>query len=106
MSKEWIKFDPEKILAVASTMKTQHKEIRKGTDEIQNRAVSTSEFWGGASQELYLEEMEELHRVGTELAEVLLELVTDLEEASGIYKKGEASAKQQAEKLPTDVFLV
>ena len=103
----FIKFDPEKISAVATTLERQHKRLIESLSNISRRSESLANSWLGDSAELYMDKIIELKTQGDELAKILSALSKDLASASGIYKSGEEQATRKSESLPTDgVFLV
>jgi len=102
-----IKFDPEKILEVSQNLENLNRRFGECTSAIKSRADSLKGVWQSDTATLYDERMKELDTKSNEMASDLKALSQDLASASGIYKKGEADAKAEAETLPTDgVFLV
>jgi WXG100 family type VII secretion target len=107
LRQDFIKFDPEKIMEVSITLDRQHKRFTESTLSIKRRVDNLRSVWHGDSAAEYFEKMKELDRLSVEMSKRIIAFSQDLENASGIYKKGEADAKQEAERLPTEgVFLV
>lgn len=103
----FIKFDPEKILEMSVVLDRQHKLFTQYSTNIKKKADSLKSIWQSDSATLYAEKIEALDTKSIEIGKRLLSLSQDLANASGIYRKGETGAKQEAERLPTDgVFLV
>lgn len=103
----FIKFDPEKIMAVATNLEQQHKRHTGSVSSIIKKSESLMSSWDSDSAKLYKEKAKELKEQGDEIATMLLQFSQDLAKASGVYKAGEAGAKQKAEALPTEgVFRV
>lgn len=104
---EQIKFDPEKLMEASEKLTGQYKRYVQCIASIKRKAENLLGSWQGDSSALYIEKIKELDLQSTETATALQTLASDLAEASGIYKTGEADAKKKAESLPTDgVFLV
>ncbi len=103
----FIKFDPEKILAVAVKLVNQHERLTRSIANIKRKSQNLTASWQGDSSNLYMDKINELSVQGEDMEKVLLAFSQDLMNVSGIYKAGETQAKQEAESLPTDgVFLV
>ena len=105
--RDFIKFDPEKILDMSVTLERQKKLFVQCAANIMKKVDSTRDFWQSDSATLFAEKIKELDAKSAELAAQFQSFSKDLEAASGIYRKGEADAKRQAQGLPTDgVFRV
>lgn len=104
---DFIKFDPEKIMAVSDKLEQQHKRFTQTAASISKHAERLMASWQGDSAEAYIAKIKELDTQSIEIAGELLVLSKSLAQASGIYKTGESDAKQETESLPVDgVFLV
>lgn len=107
LCQDFIKFDPEKIMDVSIKLEQQHKKFTQAVGSIKKRSESLMGSWQSDSADIYMVKKKELDTLSVEVAEILLSFSQDLAKASGVYKAGEAGAKQKAEALPTDgVFLV
>lgn len=103
----FIKFDPQKISAVAVNLESQQKRLQKSIANINKKTESLMVSWQSDSATAYIEKERKLYARGEEMAQILLSFSQDLATVSGIYKTGEEQAKKGAESLPVDgVFLV
>jgi WXG100 family type VII secretion target len=99
-----IKFDPDKIAEVATSLRDQRNLFDQYTKAIKQKATSLKSVWQGDTAELYFQKIEQLDKKSVLLTEGFKMFDQDLQSASGIYRGGEASAKEVAETLPTDMF--
>lgn len=103
----FIKFDPEKILAASADIDRMHKSFRDCVSEIKTKAGALNGSWKGDGAASYSAAIDGLDARGTEIAEMLRIYCKELADASGIYKSGESAAKKKAEGLPTKgVFIM
>lgn len=106
-SSVYIRFDPEKIMAVSASLERQHKRFVLCAADIMKKAESLTAHWQSDSAALYLDKARELNSQSADMAQIMLEFSRDLADVSGIYKTGEVEAKQKAESLPvSNVFIV
>jgi len=107
LNQDFIKFDAGEIMKVSVKIEQQYKKFTQAAESIKKRFDSLMGSWQGDSAEVYRTKIKELDVQSAEMAEALISFSQDLAKVSGVYKAGEAGAKQNAEALPTDgVFLV
>ena len=103
----FIRFDPAKILDASAKLERQHGLFAQCTANIKKKADSLKGVWQGGSAELYSAKMGELDAWSARCAKQFIFFSQELADASGIYAKSEAGAKQKAQALPTEgVFKV
>ena len=103
---DFIQFEPEKILEASQNLENLTNRFSQSKNNILSKVTSLNGIWQSSSATLFAEKMMELDKKSDELIIRLKKFYNDLARASGLYNRGEASAKQGAEKLPTyGVFL-
>ncbi len=98
---DFIKFDPEKILEASLTLDRLHKRFTECTTNIKKKADSLRGVWQSDSAALYAEKISDLDAISIDISKRFVSYTQELASASGIYKKGETDAKQEAQELPT-----
>jgi len=102
-----LKFAPERIASAASSIANEGKRLRTCKQEIRKQLNAMGRTWKGNGSELYSECVSSLEDRTDRFLEQLQILEQELWNVAGVYKAGEALARQEAESLPTDgIFLV
>ena len=94
--------DPQQIAAFAVTVGTQRGSLSTRLENIRQRADDLKQVWKSDSADEYRKQVDSMLSAGEQLVAVMDEFKVKLEQTSGIYTTGEASAKAAAEGLPTD----
>ena len=103
-----IKFTPERLLEVAGNIEKQTATFVSYRDQMISKARSLSPYpgsWDSAAGDAYRARIDALETRGNGLQAELREFVSDLRQASGIYREAEQKIDDAAGGLPTDGIL-
>jgi uncharacterized protein YukE len=100
----FIKFDPDKIAEIAASLALNKQLFDQYAKGIIMESRLLERVWQGDTADLYQKKINELEKRNEEIIKGFSKFDQDLQAASGIYRTGEADAKQTAEALPTDMF--
>jgi uncharacterized protein YukE len=100
-----IKFTPERLIEVAGGIEKQTVSFVSYRDQMISKARSLTPYpgsWDSEAGDLYRARIDALESRGNNLQVELKEFVSDLRQASGIYRAAEQKVDDAADGLPTD----
>jgi WXG100 family type VII secretion target len=100
-----IKFTPERLVEVAGNIEKQTTTFVSYRDQMISKARSLTPYpgsWDSAAGDAYRVQIDALASRGNNLQIELKEFVSDLRQASGIYREAEQKIDNAADGLPTD----